>query len=677
MRFLVSSAIAALVLPLFLLVAPSTVSASPCPGVARAAGSAATSGSCDSSFIPLAATRLYDSRDHNRLRAGKRLDVAVTGHAGVPRDAVAVALNIHAKHPTENTNVSVWPKGTKNPHTTTLKLRANHGGAAMTIAGIGTDGAISIATAHGKTEVLVDVLGYYVRSAARGRLYHPAKPAFRLFDSRVGNGGVLANGESRTLKMPTIGGVTAKKMRAALVNVTAVGASGPGHLSVYRAGSARPSVFTLTYGKTYPTSNRTVTQLRGGKLTVTNIGRATDVVVTVEGWFASRKVAGGQLYSPLRPFRVLDTRSGRGAPAGFVKSNAAISLGLAGAGRALPKAATVAVMTLTATHASSSTYLKAWPTGGKVPAVADVFARPGHRSANLAAVKLASTGAFTVFNRFGTTHVLADVVGYYRPAKKSAVSQPGRPGSGSGVMFGMSAPALEWGKRVAEVGPGLRARRIFLTSFSASLNQVKSAQADGLYPVVSFKTGGYSWADVAAGRADADLKAMAAKLDALSGPVFVAVHHEPEKDGTPQAWSAMQVHALPILGRGNDVFVGVIGNGWWWSAKAKGYSDAQIAQWITPGVRKVSDVIAGDTYDGGGEDAGVKIRRMSAWAGRVGVSRLGVGEFNGQSAAAITHATDAAKADPRFVWACVWNSNTGPVTVLTGARLAAFRAALR
>ena len=170
---------------------------------------------------------------------------------------------------------------------------------------------------------------------------------------------------------------------------------------------------------------------------------------------------------------------------------------------------------------------------------------------------------------------------------------------------------------------------------------------------------------------------MAAKLDALSGPVFVAVHHEPEKDGTPADWSAMQVHALPILGRGNNVTVGVIGNGWWWSAKKKGYTDSEIAQWITPSVRRVSDVIGADTYDGGGEDAGVKIRRMSAWADRVGVSRLGIGEFNGQSAAAITHATDAAKSDDRFVWACVWNSNHGTVTVLSGARLKAFRAAIR
>jgi len=65
----------------------------------------------------------------------------------------------------------------------------------------------------------------------------------------------------------------------------------------------------------------------------------------------------------------------------------------------------------------------------------------------------------------------------------------------------------------------------------------------------------------------------------LSGPVFVAVQHEREKDRTPADWSAMQVHALPILGRGNNV-------------------------------------IGADTYDGGGEDAGVKIRRMSAWTDR-------------------------------------------------------------
>jgi len=46
MRLLVSSAIGALLLPLLMVVAPSTVSASPCPGVTQSAGSAASSAAC-------------------------------------------------------------------------------------------------------------------------------------------------------------------------------------------------------------------------------------------------------------------------------------------------------------------------------------------------------------------------------------------------------------------------------------------------------------------------------------------------------------------------------------------------------------------------------------------------------------------------------------------------------
>ena len=266
------------------------------------------------------------------------------------------------------------------------------------------------------------------------------------------------------------------------------------------------------------------------------------------------------------------------------------------------------------------------------------------------------------------------------PAPRKSATPTKRPAASSGkALLGMSAPLQFWNKRVSEVGAGLQARRLFFTSFDASLSKAQDTCNAGLYPVMSFKTGGYSWAQVASGDADAALQALHTRLAALTCAGFAAVHHEPAKDGAAADWAAMQVHALPILGgpAGGNIKVGVIGNGWWWSAKKKGYPDSEIAQWITPSVRRVSDVIGADTYDGGGEDAGVKIRRMSAWADRVGVSRLGIGEFNGQSAAAITHATDAAKSDDRFVWACVWNSNHGTVTVLSGARLKAFRAAIR
>jgi hypothetical protein len=245
--------------------------------------------------------------------------------------------------------------------------------------------------------------------------------------------------------------------------------------------------------------------------------------------------------------------------------------------------------------------------------------------------------------------------------------------------LGMSAPAATWAQRVKEVGSGLEARRIFLTSFTAGLSVPTKACNDGMYPVISLKPGSYSWTDVAAGKADSDLKAMATKLAALPCDVFVAVSHEPYGDGAPADWAKMQAHALPLLGPDPGVKVGVIANGWFWSSTNKGLSDAEIAAYIPKSVIAISDVIAGDTYQSSatGETAGDKMRNMAAWARRVGgVKALGVGEFNAPTASGITDATKALAADPLFAWGNLWNANQTPATVLTGDRLTAFRQAL-
>lgn len=246
--------------------------------------------------------------------------------------------------------------------------------------------------------------------------------------------------------------------------------------------------------------------------------------------------------------------------------------------------------------------------------------------------------------------------------------------------IGMSAPVATWSQRVKEVGPGLQARRIFLTSFTAGMSLPTKACNDGMYPIISLRTGGYSWAQVAAGQADAQLKAMATKLAALPCDVFVAIHHEPYGDGAPADWAKMQVHALPILGVDAGVKVGVIANGWMWSSTKKGYTDAEIAQYIPKSVIAVSDVIAADTYQSRatGEDGAAKMKNMAAWARRVGgVKALGVGEFNAVTATAITNAMNELKSEPLFAWGCVWNSNGSSwATVLTGDRLTAFKKAL-
>jgi len=90
-------------------------------------------------------------------------------------------------------------------------------------------------------------------------------------------------------------------------------------------------------------------------------------------------------------------------------------------------------------------------------------------------------------------------------------------------------------------------------------------------------------------------------------------------------------------------------------------------------------VIASDTYQmtSTSEEAAPKIKGMAAWARRTGgVKALGLGEFNAATASAITNATTALGNDHLYAWGCLWNADLSTVTVLSGARLTAFRTAL-
>ena len=55
---------------------------------------------------------------------------------------------------------------------------------------------------------------------------------------------------------------------------------------------------------------------------------------------------------------------------------------------------------------------------------------------------------------------------------------------------------------------------------------------------------------------------------------------------------------------------------------------------------------------------------------------LGVGEYNGYSAATIGAAGEALMSTPNVWFGCLWNSTGGKGLTLTGDRLAAFQATL-
>lgn len=80
----------------------------------------------------------------------------------------------------------------------------------------------------------------------------------------------------------------------------------------------------------------------------------------------------------------------------------------------------------------------------------------------------------------------------------------------------------------------------------ASVAYARADLASGRLPWISYKLP-YSWAAMAAGRGDRWARGIAARLKALPGPVWVAFHHEPEKDGDIKEWTAIQRRLAPIV----------------------------------------------------------------------------------------------------------------------------------
>ena len=83
-------------------------------------------------------------------------------------------------------------------------------------------------------------------------------------------------------------------------------------------------------------------------------------------------------------------------------------------------------------------------------------------------------------------------------------------------------------------------------SAASAARTAKADVANKRIPWMSFKAP-YSWSAMASGKGDAWARNLATKLKSAGGPVWVAVHHEPEGDGNIQTWKRMQERLAPIM----------------------------------------------------------------------------------------------------------------------------------
>ncbi|MEV4230289.1 S53 family peptidase [Streptomyces bobili] len=284
-------------------------------------------------------------------------------------------------------------------------------------AGAGYDLATGLGTPNGK-EIVKGLCAAVPRSPAS--TFNALTPA-RVLDTRYGIGRagtspVAVNGTVK-LKVAGVGGVPATGVTAVVINVTAASPSGPGFLIAYPSGTTRPTSSNMNWLKGQIVPNLvTVPVGKDGSVDLYNAGGGTThFIADVSGYYSTE--AGGSTYLPKGPARVLDTRGAIGVTTRTpVAGKGTVSLKVAGVGGVPATGATAVVLNVTATAATSTGHLIAYPNGATRPTASNINWLTGQTRPNQVVLPIGADGKVNLYNAgTGTVHFIADVFGYYTP----------------------------------------------------------------------------------------------------------------------------------------------------------------------------------------------------------------------------------------------------------------------
>ncbi len=412
-----------------------------CMGMGTCTYSTAAPPTAGGGYHPLAPTRLLDSRDRAlgplgpgdgrsadpnpdvRLENLQRHELKVTGVASIPEHGVsAVLLNVTAVAPTKEGWIGVYPRLPQSqlffdqswfrtdPPTSNLNFVTGDVVPNLVMARVGAGGIIRLENLQGNVHVAVDVVGWFDSATGNGGDGFVGVVPSRLLDTRSNVGGIggrFSSDETRELTVVGTAGVP-RDATAVVLNVTEADAGGPGYITVYPGGTARPkaSNLNMTTGQTRP--NLVVSKVgANGKVAFVSALTSSDLVVDVVGYYTGS--GGGKTYA-LAPNRIMDSRDGNGTlKRGFALQETR-DLQVAGRG-GVPANATAVIMNVTGTGGQFGNFITVWPSGVARPTASNLNLTPGDTAPNLVMVKLGAGGNVSIYDHTGG-HVIADVVGY-------------------------------------------------------------------------------------------------------------------------------------------------------------------------------------------------------------------------------------------------------------------------
>ncbi len=359
---------------------------------------------------------VLDTRNGTGAPAGKRgagstTTFPVLGVGGVPSSGVsAVLIDLSAVAPSVTTVLTAWPDGETIPaNFSTLVAGAGQILSNSAVVRVGANGRVAVRNASGTLDIAADVQGYFTTSGTNTLGTYVPVAHTRLVDTRSGiggSGGAIPSGGTRTFTLT--GGVIPAGSSAAMLDVIVTGAGTGGWLGTFPPGTADSrSVMDYLSGTT--STAVTAKLATDGRVTFSNHGGSSiHLVLTAEGYFIGSTPTAGADFRKMTATRVLDTRTGGGAP---LASNGTVDVQLG-----LPATSTAAALVnLTVVSPSTSGFLLAWPVGGTEPTTSLVnYPMGGYARSSLATVATATDGKIRIKNiSSGTAHVLVEVLGWF------------------------------------------------------------------------------------------------------------------------------------------------------------------------------------------------------------------------------------------------------------------------
>jgi hypothetical protein len=266
-----------------------------------------------------------------------------------------------------------------------------------------------------------------------GSRYIPVTPE-RFVDTRDGRGGV--SGPVSGTATVTLPGSVPADASTVVLDVSAVSPRGPGYLRVAPAGTA-PTTTVLNFPAGHSVTGLVQTTSDAQhRIDISTYGSASDLTVDLVGYYTTTAGVGGH-YVPVDATRVVDTRSGTGAPAGRMTTDLVFSLP-----GSVPSDAVGVVLDVTAVDPVGDGYLRLAPTGTTATTTAVNF--EGGGSTTGLAVTRSSSGKVTVSIAGSSSNLVVDLLGYYDGASSS----------GSGYVPVTPTRFVDTRRGLAASGPG-------------------------------------------------------------------------------------------------------------------------------------------------------------------------------------------------------------------------------